>query len=60
MMSARPDGPHPVRPKPRTYEVVCREGRWCVCVNGCATGPLPRREAVRLARRLQSQADRLV
>lgn len=60
MMSAWPEGPRPMRPRPRTYEVVCRSGGWCVCVNGCATRPLPRREAERLARRLQAQADRLV
>ncbi|MBB4081968.1 hypothetical protein [Brevundimonas lenta] len=41
------------------YQVLPRDGGWCVAVNGCRTEALPRRKAERLARALQVQADRL-
>lgn len=45
---------------PRRYKVLREDGGWCVAVNGCRTGSLPRRRAAeRLARALQAEADGL-
>ena len=44
----------------RTYGVVARDGGWCVTLDSCATRPFPDHEAaLRIARQLQRQADRL-
>ena len=44
----------------RTYGVVARDGGWCVTLDSCATRPFPDQEAaLRIARQLQRQADRL-
>ena len=44
----------------RTYGVVARDGGWCVTLEDCATRPFKDREAaLRIARQLQTQADRL-
>jgi hypothetical protein len=62
MMSGYPDrrAPDP-RPHPaRAYGVVARDGGWCVTLDDCATRPFKDREAaLRIARQLQTQADRL-
>ncbi|MET4684167.1 hypothetical protein ABIE19_002097 [Brevundimonas faecalis] len=62
MMSGYPDRhqsqarPHPAR----AYGVIERDGGWCVVVEDCATRPFRDREAaLRIARQLQDQADRL-
>jgi hypothetical protein len=62
MMSGYPDRrapdprPHPVR----AYGVIARDGGWCVTLEDCATRPFKDREAaLRIARQLQTQADRL-
>lgn len=48
------------RSEARHYEVEPKDGGWCVAMNGCRTRPLPRRSAaMRLARTLQAEADRL-
>lgn len=44
----------------RAYGVVARDGGWCVTLDDCATRPFKDREAaLRIARQLQRQADRL-
>ena len=44
----------------RAYGVVARDGGWCVTLDDCATRPFKDREAaLRIARQLQHQADRL-
>ena len=44
----------------RAYGVVARDGGWCVTLDDCATRPFKDREAaLRIARQLQAQADRL-
>ncbi|MEN5170351.1 hypothetical protein ABE444_12340 [Brevundimonas pondensis] len=61
-MSGYPDtrAPDP-RPLPaRAYGVIARDGGWCVTLEDCATRPFKDREAaLRIARQLQAQADRL-
>lgn len=53
---ARPASPH----RSRAYGVVARDGGWCVTLDDCATRPFKDREAaLRIARQLQRQADRL-
>ncbi len=53
---ARPAWPH----RHRAYGVVARDGGWCVTLDDCATRPFEDREAaLRIARQLQGQADRL-
>ena len=53
---ARPASPH----RHRAYGVVARDGGWCVTLDDCATRPFKDREAaLRIARQLQTQADRL-
>jgi hypothetical protein len=66
MMTGYPDASIPEAqsaPAPhrcRTYGVVARDGGWCVTLDSCATRPFPDREAaLRIARQLQRQADRL-
>ncbi len=63
MMSGYVDdrpSPRSSSPQARRYVVERACGGWCVALNGCRTRPLARcRDAERLARRLQSQADRL-
>ena len=62
MMSGYPDtrAPDP-RPHPaRAYGVIARDGGWCVTLDDCATRPFADQEAaLRIARQLQTQADRL-
>ncbi len=44
----------------RAYGVVARDGGWCVTLDDCATRPFKDRDAaLRIARQLQRQADRL-
>lgn len=44
----------------RADGVVARDGGWCVTLDDCATRPFKDREAaLRIARQLQRQADRL-
>ena len=53
---ARPASPH----RHRAYGVVARDGGWCVTLDDCATRPFADQEtALRIARQLQTQADRL-
>ena len=64
MMSGYPDArPGIGRAAPhrcRAYGVVARDGGWCVTLDDCATRPFKDREAaLRIARQLQRQADRL-
>ena len=66
MMSGYPDAGVPeiqaeaLPHSSRTYGVVARDGGWCVTLDSCATRPFPDREAaLRIARQLQRQADRL-
>ncbi|MBB5744870.1 hypothetical protein [Brevundimonas variabilis] len=61
MMSGYLDTNLPPRPRPgRTYEIVKRNGGWCIGRNGVFTGPLAgKAAALALCRRLQKQADRL-
>lgn len=62
MMSGYPDTrPTQARPHPaRAYGVIARDGGWCVTLKDCATRPFKDREAaLRIARQLQGQADRL-
>ena len=62
MMSGYTDRRRPV-PRPylaRAYGVVARDGGWCVTLDDCATRPFKDRDAaLRIARQLQTQADRL-
>ncbi|QDH74440.1 hypothetical protein [Brevundimonas sp. M20] len=60
MMSGYVDDLRPGRRGPGGYEVLQRDGGWCVAVNGCRTRALPVRElAEQLARSLQAEADGL-
>ena len=60
MMSGYPDGRPAAPHRPRAYGVVARDGGWCVTLEDCATRPFKDREAaLRIARQLQAQADRL-
>ena len=62
MMSGYPEaGRRDLRPHPaRAYSVVARDGGWCVTRDDCATRPFKDRDAaLRIARQLQAQADRL-
>ena len=44
----------------RSYGVVARDGGWCVTLDDCATRPFADQDAaLRIARQLQGQADRL-
>ena len=44
----------------RAYGVVARDGGWCVTLDDCATRPFADQDAaLRIARQLQGQADRL-
>lgn len=46
--------------RPRRYSVVPRSGGWSIVVGDAFTRPFPdRHTAVRIARQLQSQANRL-
>ena len=66
MMTGYPDASVPEAPSAapphrcRSYGVVARDGGWCVTLDSCATRPfLDHEAALRIARQLQRQADRL-
>jgi hypothetical protein len=59
MMHGSIEGPRRSPSGPLRYKVEPRDDGWSVVVNGCATRPMSRREARRLARSLQAEADGL-